>query len=306
MTITHPCQICESSTMKFYRIFHGVQYNICAMCGVVAMDKLLSASELAQQYDTDYFERDYKKNDEFSYFSDQEEAVASCGSRVRVVREYTSIANKYVLDVGCAAGYFLEALKRAESNVVVEGVEVSFAAVKIAKEVFDIPIVANDLLAISGTDKYDIITMFQTLEHLSDPVAYLKKCKDLLREGGLLFVEVPNMRTIDRLFDGHILERIFSVPYHTFMFTPSSLKVALRKSGFRVIKERVYMSAIVGGLITSSLSLFSRKAQKKSPVSANTSILLPTVPYSFIRAMLARIFPGSNMLMIAQKEKTDA
>lgn len=306
-TAARHCRICGNERLTFYVQFQGIAYVRCSKCGVVMIAKEASAEELASYYDADYFEKDYKKSTAFSYFSEHEKAVASCAPRVAVLNEYVDLHGAVILDVGCAAGYFLEAVKRDEPSATVEGVEISEDAAKIASEAFHIPIIAEDLLAIQGERRYDAITMFQTLEHLNDPIAYLRKCHALLKEGGLLFVEVPNLRTIDRLFDPEILERIFSVPYHLFMFDPSSLSFALEKSGFSIVKERVYLSARIGRLITSILGVFRTNVRNnisggRTGHSAKTSASSRT--YSRVRDMLARIAPGSNMLMIARKEES--
>ncbi len=164
------------------------------------MDNDLPSKDLAVYYDADYFEKDYKKNDKFNYFSNYKEVIESCSQKVSIVNSYIDIQELRILDVGCAAGYFLEAFRRKKPKAIVEGVEISKEAALIAQSHFKIRIVAQDLLSLEGDQLYDVITMFQTLEHLNDPVLYLKQCHKLLKTGWFIFVEVPNFQTVDRFF----------------------------------------------------------------------------------------------------------
>lgn len=308
MNLNLICKICGAQTFKPYRIFQNIEYVRCGDCSVVSMKKIFSSKELAQYYNEDYFEKDYKKSDEFSYFSNHDSVIVSCGAKVALLKEYVTLENSRILEVGCAAGYFLEALKRDTPNVVVEGIEVSPEAAKIAQEIFHIPVIADDLFNVSEGSRYDAIVMFQTLEHLNDPLGYLQKSFALLKEGGYVFVEVPNLRTIDRLFDRGILERIFSVPYHVFMFSPSSLKFVLKKAGFSIVKQRVYMSSAVGSLLK---AVMGKLRGKNNITKSDTSVVASTPPtyrtppkfYSVVRDIAASVAPGSNMLIVAQKKR---
>jgi len=107
--------------------------------------------------------------------------------------------NAHVLDVGCSNGNFGAALKKYK-NCVVDGIDLNEEDIKIARGTLRRAIVANiekdDFRKILQGDKYDVVVMSDIIEHLTDPVATLKKVKGVLKPQGYLVFSIPNMTHI--------------------------------------------------------------------------------------------------------------
>ena len=99
------------------------------------------------------------------------------------------ITNKKILDFGCGAGGFIElALKSAKQ---VNGIELD----KAVQDSFfkrNLKVYTNYKDALQSLKKWDVITAFHVVEHLSDPIKEISKLSKLLNKNGKIFIEVPN------------------------------------------------------------------------------------------------------------------
>ena len=90
---------------------------------------------------------------------------------------------------------------------------------------------------IDDNDTFDIATLWHTLEHLPNPLENLEEIRRILKCGGLLFIEVPNINFLENYFF-----RLFGIANYLFFkehlvhFTPKTLKGMVIKAGF-VVKE---------------------------------------------------------------------
>ncbi len=140
-----------------------------------------------------------------------------------------------LLDIGCGSGAYGASLLRLGWRV--DGIEPNAAAAERARGV-GLNVQSCDLqVAILPPTAYDAITLWHVLEHLDDPIASLRLLRPALRLRGQLWLEVPNwaglMAALTRSHWFHL-----DLPRHRFHFTPTSLRLALEQSGFRV--ERLW------------------------------------------------------------------
>ena len=84
--------------------------------------------------------------------------------------------------------------------------------------------------------QYDLITMFHLLEHLTAPVLFLSRLKALLKKGGTLVVELPNVDNIMMAASPQFND-FFYFRDHVAYYTPQQFVTVLEKSGFEVISD---------------------------------------------------------------------
>lgn len=145
-----------------------------------------------------------------------------------------------LLDFGCGGGDFL--CEMAARGWHVTGLDVSTEVIQTIQEL--------GIDALAGTlphpellpGSFEVITMWQSLEHVGKPLATLRSAYELLVPGGKLIVAVPN---IDCLTSEWFGERWFGLdlPRHLIHFTPRSLTEMLRTAGFRVNEVRGWVHA---------------------------------------------------------------
>ena len=143
--------------------------------------------------------------------------------------------NTKILDVGCGFGYFLKFCD--EYGYETYGVDISKYAIKQAKlntkaklSVCDIE---TQILFPRGF--FDVITMFDIIEHLECPYRVLKKIFELLTPKGLVLITTPNLNSLQRIVrqNGFIG---FTDKTHLYLFTLSGLKFLIEQCGFKVIR----------------------------------------------------------------------
>lgn len=138
-----------------------------------------------------------------------------------------------LLDFGCGSGNFLKMASAFGFDSV--GVDRSAARRKIAGLE-----IANELSEIEGD--FDVITMFEVLEHLDDPLDMLKSLTSRLRPNGVFIVEVPDCTGITGIASNHDYRSIHPLD-HINAFEPASLLGMLRRVGLQpVAKQPAYVT----------------------------------------------------------------
>jgi SAM-dependent methyltransferase len=134
-----------------------------------------------------------------------------------------------LLDVGCGNGDFLASLR--ERGWEVFGTDFSNAACEFARAK-GISVHQGPLASAGFSDKlFDVVTLWHVLEHLPDPTAELIEIRRILRDDGLLIIQVPNSKSITLKLTGiHWLP--LDLPRHLQHFTPLTLNQLLKQTGF--------------------------------------------------------------------------
>jgi 2-polyprenyl-3-methyl-5-hydroxy-6-metoxy-1,4-benzoquinol methylase len=145
-----------------------------------------------------------------------------------------------LLDMGCGLGFFLKAISRY-TDWEGYGCEISAAAVRYARETLGLRNVIQTRLEDSDLKpgSFDIVTMWDVLEHVLHPDPLLQRCHALLREGGLCFIRTPNVSLhlprarLVRLLLGmrpHIA--YLQARDHLHHYSMSSIRRLLERNGF--------------------------------------------------------------------------
>lgn len=141
-----------------------------------------------------------------------------------------------LLEVGCATGEFLKACRR-RFGWEVEGVEPNrHLSDALSREGY--PVVASPLEeAELPAGRYDVVCLFNVLEHLWDCVFSLKRINRLLKPGGLVVVELPDFDSPSRrIFGKHWF--LYHLPRHLSHFTKRSLTGLMEECGFERLRMR--------------------------------------------------------------------
>ena len=139
-----------------------------------------------------------------------------------------------LLDVGCGNGRFLILAQEMGWNV--EGIDFDSQAVETARQ-RGLAVQLGGVEGLSNEqEKYDVITLSHVIEHIPDPLNLLRDIYRLLKLGGRLWLETPNIISLGHARFGANW-RGLEPPRHLVLFTPDSLCQALKQVGFEMIKE---------------------------------------------------------------------
>lgn len=224
-----PCPVCGLGKSTLVTFRQGYSYVRCAICGTVHVTLLPTAEQVVALYqDTAYF----VGNTDFGY---QDYAAIHKAQAPHFHRRLRILSKRFpqhgrLLDVGCADGYFLE-LAQADGWEVA-GLEISEPMAREASGRLGIPVVTSVDELPPG--KYDVITLWEVVEHFTDPIAELRQLAEHIRPGGTLMLSTPNAGHWQALREPETWNA-YRPPAHLVLFTAESLKMALEKAGFSPI-----------------------------------------------------------------------
>lgn len=224
------CNLCGSNhsdylfTKNFYPIVR------CRECGLTYA---ISGKNtyLEDYYNEGYFKGERTKYGYVDYYNDKEYLIYNFKRYWKKIEKH--INSGRVLDVGCATGLFLEC---AGSNWQRYGLEVSKHASKIAQDSIGSTIETCQLLEVPWqNESFDLITMWDVLDHLSNPLENLLKCCQLLKTQGIFILNVGD---ISALFAKICGKRwyIMIPPTHLYFFNKRTITALLNKAGFEILK----------------------------------------------------------------------
>jgi len=152
--------------------------------------------------------------------------------RLRHISPYLTASSR-LLEVGASAGQFLCHIKDKVSEV--NAIELDKACCAFLNSEHGIAADA-ELLEHSrfASQIYDVVCAFQVMEHVEQPVEFLKSLQRATREGGTIFVEVPNLRDpLLSVWDVPTYRKFFYHTAHLHYFTEASLTKVAQAAGFR-------------------------------------------------------------------------
>lgn len=220
------CLLCGNSDReRFYQAEHRgayIRYWLCKTCGLVYQSPRMTEAELdkfyARQYRTLYQGQAEPTSHDVRIQSRRATHLAG------IVSEDDTLSIEYHLDIGCGSGALIEAMQNT-CGCYSEGIEPS-TAYRLFSIDKGLSIYSSlDAWKVSSEKRPDLVTMSHVLEHLMDPIAYLKDLRQhVIKRRGYLLVEVPNL----------FVHKSFELA-HTFAFSPGVLRELVRKAGFDIV-----------------------------------------------------------------------
>ncbi|HEY4001409.1 MAG TPA: methyltransferase domain-containing protein [Candidatus Xenobia bacterium] len=225
------CPRCGSHHKKPVLEREGLRIVWCKDCGIGYTDRRWTDAGLRRYYQEGYF----KGGVPGAYMDYQQEEAEK---KVDFLAKYAWIkslrAEGRVLDVGCATGVSL--IAAGETGFKPHGIEISEWAYE--NRCTNLPMKHCGLLEMETKKPFDIITMWDVIEHLADPAPSFKKLATLLKPGGLLVFTYPDAGT----GWARVLGARWGVlvpQEHYLFFASRQIRAWLREYGFHLVQERV-------------------------------------------------------------------
>ncbi len=195
------CPLCQAddSTVVCTKDFTAGVYTIvrCNRCRLAYINPQPTSVVDGTIYGQQYFQSTVAKERGYSDYVGAETEYRHAAARrsLKYVMSHLPVGEgRRLLDIGCAAGFFLNAAQDAEFSVC--GVEVSAFASEYARAHFGVDVRIGMLKDVNFQScAFDVVTMFDVIEHIADPIRELTEIARILKPGGVLVLDTPNIES---------------------------------------------------------------------------------------------------------------
>jgi 2-polyprenyl-3-methyl-5-hydroxy-6-metoxy-1,4-benzoquinol methylase len=234
------CPVCASSaiqrvlTAKDHTV-SGKSFDIwqCAHCSLRFTQDAPSIEEIGDYYRSE------------NYISHTETSKGIINSLYLRVRKYTlrskrrfveretGLSKGTILDIGAGTGAYLHHMRQAGWDT--EGLEPDAQAINRAAANYSLTLRPSSDLFLLPASKFDAITMWHVLEHVHALHEYIIRIKQLLKQGGTLFIAVPNYTSYDAEKYREFWAA-YDVPRHLYHFSPAAMQELARIHDLTILK----------------------------------------------------------------------
>lgn len=205
-------------------------YVRCHSCGLIYLNPRPDSEEILSYYPAGYE----------AYLPIQTLSVVERWQKKRALRMLSRFVSQYqssgrLLDVGCGTGDFLKEMQNLGWEV--QGVEPDSQSVATARKIYGLDVFAGPLSTFQAPEEvFDVVTMWDVLEHLPSPKSALQQIYRWLRNNGYLIFSIPNLQSFDaNLFGTYWIG--WDAPRHLYLFPISTLINLLNTIGFNIITQ---------------------------------------------------------------------
>ncbi len=246
------CNICSSTTFTQNFSVKKNKYWICDDCNSALYYPVPSQQEIDDFY-KDYIT--YKTGlTEYLIESTYPAFVSNLTLTLKDL-DWPFKANDqiHLLDIGCGNGFFLQYIKENFNGIKTEGLDLSQECVnKCIEKGLNVHI--GDIFSLDETKKFEFITMFHVIEHVQNPIDWIKKIHSMLLPNGEFIIETPVYGLVAESFKENW--RYFMPVEHLNIFSKDAMLNTLRNNGFEIIKYVTYGS----GNISADMNSINKKA----------------------------------------------
>lgn len=242
------CDLCGKTEFKLLYDLKPYKIYECKFCKLRVTDQdSIKAKKGSEMYSEEYFKEVHPK-----FFGVCDKTYPKHVKHSKKLQNFWNVANTIsnyipnkgkVLDIGCATGVFLDMMQHKGFEPY--GVDISDYASKYARDNFGVKTFKGKLEDSKFKDEFfDVITMWDFIEHVNNPTEILNIANRLLRKGGMLFILTINddslMESLSRMSYNIGIKRpaeIMHPVHHVHHYTDATLRALLHKTGFHIIKK---------------------------------------------------------------------
>jgi 2-polyprenyl-3-methyl-5-hydroxy-6-metoxy-1,4-benzoquinol methylase len=233
------CGLCAADQFKLQQWIGEFPILKCESCGFLQTGRLLDDATLMAYYQSGYGGLRQRQGQEVN-------------SRVNIglmQRAGISIQGARILDIGCGYGFLLKVLTEQHAAQTI-GVEPAQAELAVARDELGLD-VRGSLEAVTEAD-FDVVCLFEVIEHITEPLSFLKNMKRFIRPGGVLCIATDNFNSAIVTSMGARFPKW--IPHqHVSLFDHNTLPALIEKAGNLEIISR--MSFTPWELLAQSVAL---------------------------------------------------
>jgi len=258
-----------------------------------------------RSYDPTYFAPLFAIEDRHFWFRARNRVIST------LVRQITAglSSGYWVLEVGCGTGNVLRVLEQACPDGVVVGIDLFAEGLQYARQRTSCPLLQGDMHAPPFGTQFDLIGLFDLLEHLPDDMQVLRDVHAMLASGGTLLLTVPAHPSLWSYFD--------EASRHCQRYELAELRNKLIRTGYRIEYLTQYMASIyplvwLGRRLTAMIDRRpTGDADRTHDLASSELRIMPVVNdlLAWLLAQEARVIArrrslpiGTSLLAVARKE----
>ena len=220
------CRVCGSAEVALWLRKQGYPVYHCRACENAFVPDAAVPADLESLYTPSYFEG----GNSTGYPTYRQDAAVLQRNFARRLAWLESLRPPgRLLDVGAAYGFCLKVAR--ERGWTAMGVEIAAECAAVAERLAGVPVLAGDFSRVDLTGPFDVITMFDVLEHFRDPGASVARARYLLAPGGHLVIETGDLASPWAKLLGRVWY-FLDPPQHLSYFTAAGLARFVEGQGF--------------------------------------------------------------------------
>jgi len=230
------CNLCGGASNKPFCAENGRGLVQCESCSLVFVAEQPDAQELYALYGETYFQNEESGEVGYTnYIADESNIRQTARKRFRHIERF--VQKGRMIDVGCAMGFFVD--EAAKGGWQVEALDISQFATEYVQKNFGHTAHNGSLLELDlPLGAYDLVTMWDVIEHVPDPQGYLQRVAELLKSGGVVELATPDVGSLPARFTGKQWIGYKLSDEHVYYFSVKTLSAMLDKAGFDVLHVR--------------------------------------------------------------------
>ena len=234
-----PCALCGVIDTRAIYVKFNLVISRCRQCGLSYANPRLQPDDIKTRYSRDYFWNEYLPSTGVRDGRVDFELMDRHHSPMLDVLRREVPPPAKMLEIGTGAGIFLKVAERAGWSVI--GIELSPDAAQFARGLgLDVRQETAEQMSIEP-DSRDVVVMFDTIEHLLDPLSVIRTVHRVLRAGGVLVITTPNFNALSRFALGRDWA-ILSPAEHLYYFTQRTLRDLLLRVGFSTTRFERFLA----------------------------------------------------------------
>ncbi len=240
------CTLCGSINWKSKYALDGLNVKKCRQCSLVCLSRLPTKDELQSMYSATYFQerRDYFFDNPVAAHSHliPNETIRDFSRGLELLKRFRTKGK--LLDVGCGVGIFMSMAENEGWETF--GVDLSDYSVEMAKKQFGLNVFSGELREAGFPEKhFEVITLWDTFEHLVNPCEQLQQIRYLLKDDGLVLINIPNEESLLRILASIIFTASFGKiaypvrklyhQYHLFYYSLETIQRMMEENGYEIL-----------------------------------------------------------------------
>lgn len=234
-TASTVCNLCGGTATLPLREASLQHLVRCASCGLVRVREMPTHDTMQKTYGKDYYRNANSHVVGYeNYEADMPNILKTAQRRLRLIERYRSVPGR-LLDVGCALGFFMEAARQRGWDAT--GIDVSSYAVTTAKKRLGSNVHCGQIQEMNFAEaSFDVITMWDVIEHMTDPLQQLQECHRVLKDDGLLILCTPDIGSRVAKATGERWMGFKLADEHLYYFSSDTAQKMLDKAGFDTLQ----------------------------------------------------------------------